>query len=79
MKEFLGLFKKSFYAFVARMSGALLAFIVTFVYAKWLGAEDFGLFILGLTLITVFSVISRLGLDQVVLKNIAIFEQKFQQ
>lgn len=76
MKEFLGLFKKSFYAFVARMSGALLAFIVTFVYAKWLGAEDFGLFILGLTLITVFSVISRLGLDQVVLKNVAIFEQK---
>lgn len=76
MKDFLGLFKKSFYAFVARMSGALLAFIVTFVYAKWLGAEDFGLFILGLTLVTVFSVISRLGLDQVVLKNVAIFEKK---
>jgi len=57
---------------IVRGLGALIMLIGTFIVAKLLGANDFGVFSLGLTVITIMSTVSRFGLDFVVLKNVAI-------
>lgn len=68
LKNFL---KQGFWVLLIRTSGAGLAFISTLVFAQLLGAEQFGLFSLALTFITILGVFVRMGLDNVVLKQVA--------
>lgn len=55
-----------------RSLGAGLLFASTLIFARLLGAEDFGLYSLALTIVTISAVISRVGMDNVVLKQVAV-------
>lgn len=68
-KQILKLFISSgFY----RAIGSLLVLLVTLVIAKKLGAESSGLYFLGFAVITFLANLSRLGLDNAVLKLVSI-------
>jgi len=68
LKEILN---KGFAVLMMRSLGAGLAFLLILLFARWLGVEQFGLFSLGLTLVMILGVISRWGLEQVTLKQVA--------
>ncbi|MDO6565139.1 flippase [Amphritea sp. 1_MG-2023] len=68
--EIKSLLKKGFWTLLARIIGAILVFVMTLLFARWLGPEDFGLFSLGLTIMTIMAVIARWGTDQVLLKQV---------
>lgn len=68
LKEILN---KGFAVLIMRTLGAGLAFLLILMFARWLGAEQFGIFSLGLTIVTILGVISRWGLEQVTLKQVA--------
>lgn len=57
-------------AFIIRMCGALSGFCVTYYIARNLGAAESGLYFLALSMIMVLSAVSRLGLDNTVLRFI---------
>jgi len=63
--------KKGFWVLLFRSLGALLTFFSLLLIARMYGANEYGLFSLGLTLMTVLSVFVRFGLDNVVLKRVA--------
>jgi O-antigen/teichoic acid export membrane protein len=63
--------KNAFLIFSIRVIGAALTFVSTLVFAKILGPERFGIFSLLLTLVTIVSVFVRMGLDNVVLKQVS--------
>lgn len=68
-KQILKLFISSgFY----RAVGSLLTLLVTLVIAKKLGAESSGLYFLGFAIVTFLANVSRLGLDNAVLKLVSI-------
>lgn len=64
------LLQKGFWTLTARVLGATLAFLMTLLFARVLGAGNFGLFSLSLTFLMIFSVLARWGTDQVLLKQI---------
>lgn len=71
MMEIKELLQKGFWTLLARSLGAALTLLTTILFARWLGASDFGLYSLGFTLMTIFVVISRWGTDQILIKNIS--------
>ncbi|MDF1644250.1 MAG: flippase [Pseudomonadales bacterium] len=62
---------KGGWTLLCRGVGAGLAFCSVLLFSRVLGAAEFGLFSLGLTIITVTSILVRVGLDNVVLKQVA--------
>lgn len=64
------LLQKGFWTLLARSIGAVLMFLMTILFARWLGASDFGLFSLGLTIMTVLGILARWGTDQILLKQV---------
>lgn len=58
-------------AFILMLAGAATSFGYNMVLARLVGAEATGLIYLGLALVTGTSVISRLGLDNIVLRRVA--------
>lgn len=46
-----------------KVMGSLAGYLIAFVVTKKYGADTFGLFELGLTFLTIFSVLGRMGLD----------------
>jgi O-antigen/teichoic acid export membrane protein len=70
------LLQKGFWTFLARSLGAGLMFLMTILFARWLGANDFGLFSLGLTIMTIMGVLARWGTDQLLIKEIGIHWKK---
>lgn len=63
---------KAFWVMIVRAAGAALTLAFTVILAKMLGAGDYGVFSLSLTVVTIASVLARFGLDNVVMKNVAI-------
>lgn len=59
-------------AFIMRTAGAILAFIFNLIVAKKIGAEGAGLFFLVFTISTIMSIIGRFGLDNIVIRLMAI-------
>lgn len=57
---------------LARTTGAVLTLLFTVYLAQILGPTDYGVFTLSLTIVTIVTVLSRFGLDNVVMKNVAI-------
>ncbi len=55
-------------AFVLRLVGAAIQFLLSVVIARLLGADGTGIFFLALTVATVATVFGRLGLDNVMLR-----------
>ena len=66
------LLQKGFWVLLARSLSAGLMLLMTILFARWLGASDFGLFSLGLTVMTILGVIARWGADQVLLREAGI-------
>ncbi|MEP3052141.1 MAG: polysaccharide biosynthesis C-terminal domain-containing protein [Erythrobacter sp.] len=58
-------------AFVLRGIGAVLAFALSVVVGRLLGAEGAGLYFLSLSIVTIASVVARFGLDNSLLRFIA--------
>ena len=69
--HFAELIRKGATAFLLRVCGAGLAFLLTIYLARLLGATDYGLFMLSLTVVMILSVGVRMGLDNVLVKNIS--------
>ena len=66
--SFSELFKNFCLVFTLRVSAAGLAFFFTLYLARLLKEEDYGLFMLSLTIVTIFSVVNRLGLENVLVR-----------
>ena len=62
----------SLMAFALRISAALLSFLFSIVLARQLGAEETGLYFFAMTLVFIVATLSRLGLDDLVVKQVAI-------
>lgn len=58
--------------FSARMLGAASTFLLSIAVARRFGPAHAGLFLLALNVVTFLSLIARLGLDNMVLKNVVI-------
>lgn len=64
--------KTGFWVVTARLIGAILTFLMTLFFARWLGLEQFGAFTLGLAILTITTVLARWGTDQILLKRASI-------
>lgn len=58
-------------AFLIRVLGAGLTFLVYLYLGRLLGTDGFGLFTLAYTLVSIFAILSRLGLDMLVMRSIS--------
>ena len=65
------LYKQSFISLFIKVLGAGLAFLFNILLARKLGAGEVGIFFLCFTIVMIAVVIGRLGLDNVVLREIA--------
>jgi len=65
------LIQKGLWVMVVQSLGAGLLLFLHVFFARELGVENFGIFSLSLTLFTMLSILSRAGLDVVVLKQFA--------
>jgi O-antigen/teichoic acid export membrane protein len=61
----------SFAALCLRVAAVLLQFLATMTLTRRLGADDFGLFSLGFTLVMVASTVARFGVDKAAMRAIA--------
>lgn len=61
-----------FYSFSMRAGGAALAFLFSIILGRVLGPAGVGVYFLALTIVNIGSIISRLGLDNAVLKFASI-------
>jgi len=73
--ELKSLVRTGAWVLLTKSFGAGAMFLVMFFFARWLGPSDFGLFSLALTIVTIASVISRWGLDQIVTKQVAVHSE----
>lgn len=69
--NFLDILSKSGGVFFLKIISASLTFAVSVVLARKLGAENFGLYTIVLSIMTIGSVLARLGLDSFLLRKIA--------
>jgi len=69
--HFKELIKESSGALALKVAGVIFGYIYTLIITRTLGAEAMGFFALSLTLIMVFSVISKLGFDNALLRFVA--------
>lgn len=69
--HFAELLKKGAIALFLRVGGAGLAFLFAVYLARLLGAFDYGLFMLSLTVVTILSAGVRMGLDIVLVRQIS--------
>jgi O-antigen/teichoic acid export membrane protein len=60
-------------SFIGKIAGGAIQYLYTIIIARILGAKSFGLFMLGLTVINLVGVISRLGLDVGVLRFVSLY------
>lgn len=65
------IFKKGLQVLLYRGLAAILVFLLAVFFARTLSVEDYGLFSLGFTMVTLVSVLVRCGLDNIVLKQVA--------
>jgi len=68
--EIKDLIQQGFWVLLVRSLGAGIMLIMTILFARWLGAEEFGLFSLGMIIMTFMSVFSRWGTGQILLKQV---------
>ena len=70
------LYKQSFIALSIKVLGAVMAFLFNIFLARKLGAEHTGIFYLCYTVLMIAIVFSRLGIDNILLRNVAAFNDK---
>ncbi|MFI5397078.1 MAG: flippase [Candidatus Binatia bacterium] len=60
-------------ALAGRVTGAGLGYAFSVLLARWLGAEDLGLFSLAFTVVTAAMVLGRLALDETLVRFVALY------
>ena len=75
-KDVVELVQKSSGVFALRVAGAILAFALTVTMARLLGAEGTGLYYLALSIVSFAVILSRLGLDNVLLRFAAAYAEQ---
>ena len=70
------LYKQSFIALIIKVLVAIMAFLFNIFLARKLGAEQTGVFYLCYTVLMIAVVFSRLGIDNILLRNVAAFNDK---
>lgn len=70
-QHFSELLSKGLIAFLLRLTGALLVFVMQVILARILGAYEFGLFALALTISMVLASVARFGMDVGIVKMVA--------
>ena len=69
--EFKNLIINSGFVFLFRLLGLIFGFILTFLITKFYGTEILGIYTLSFTMLTVVAVLSRLGLDEALVKIVS--------
>jgi O-antigen/teichoic acid export membrane protein len=64
--------KHSFISLLVRIGGAVAAFFMNVVAARYLGAEQAGYFFLAVTITILFATIGRIGADQTVMRFVSV-------
>ena len=68
--------KGSIIVFAGQISKFILAYILMVVLTKYIGAENFGLYHIGVTIILIAAIVARLGLENGVVKLISVYRSK---
>jgi O-antigen/teichoic acid export membrane protein len=63
--------KKSASTFIIRIIGTVIAFLFNVMLARLLGAEGTGIYVLSGTIISISTIVSRLGLDNTILRFVS--------
>src|SRR5262249_5700474 len=69
------LVKHSLVSILVRIGGAVAAFFMNVVVARYLGAEESGYFFLAITTITLLATAGRIGADQTVLRYVSVYSE----
>lgn len=72
-KDFSEIFKGSGVSFLLRFGGLILGYILTLVIANLFGAKGLGDYVLAITVLRLFTLIAKLGLDTTTIRFIASF------
>ena len=72
-KDFSSFFKKGGVSFFIRIGGQIMGFLLSFVIANYYGAQTLGNYILAITVLRIFTLIAKLGLDTASVRFIASF------
>ena len=75
-KDFSELFQKGGVSFFIRIGGQIMGFLLSFVIANYYGAQTLGNYILAITVLRLFTLIAKLGLDTASVRFIASFVKK---
>ena len=72
-KDFAELFKGGGISFILRFGGLAVGFLLTWIIAKYFKAEGLGDFVLTITVLRLFTLLAKLGLDTTSIRFIASF------
>jgi len=72
-KDFSELFKGGGISLVLRFGGLALGYVLTLIIAKLFGARGLGDYVLAITILKLFSVLAKFGLDTASIRFIASF------
>ena len=75
-KDFSELFQKGAVSFFIRIGGQIMGLLLSFVIAYYYGAQVLGNYILVITVLRIFTLIAKLGLDTASVRFIASFVKK---
>ncbi len=75
-KDFLELFKKGGGAFIIRIGGQIMGFLLTLIIANYFGAKGLGDYLLSIVVLRIFTLLSKLGMDTFSIRFIASFAKQ---
>ena len=75
-KDFSELIKGSGISFILRFGGLIVGYLLTLVIAKLFGANGLGDYVLAITVLRLFTLLSKIGLDTTSIRFIASFASK---
>ena len=75
-KDFAELFKGGGISFILRFGGLAVGFLLTWIIAKYFKAEGLGDFVLTITVLRLFTLLAKIGLDTTSIRFIASFASK---
>lgn len=67
--------RKAIYTFAVRLAGAALAYLFQIFLARWLGAHEFGIFVVVWTWVILLSSLVALGFDSAVIRLLPEYDQ----
>ncbi len=75
-KNFIEILKNSLSAFLIRVCGIVLSYFFIFLISRGYGAEVLGIYSLSLTLLQIFSVLGKSGIDTALMKFVSEFSSQ---